>query len=260
MNRHAIYKKSGFITLLLVVLLAPLKAVTLSDVNIKREREFTGTALYGFMNGGSDLFLEYGFQSLRVIELVYQNEEYTVEIYKMPTPEDAFGIYSLHTFKCLQADSIRYFDCLSAYQLQAAIGNTYFSIVFPSGSKKAKAGAEELLVFYTDKTNNDSPILPDVIKKLVPPYSGVIKYLKGELAIANAYPVLWSLFEGFKDYRIWLIKRSPRLPVEALVTFALPEESERFAEKNNHQKITEKYSIQIDKQDEHSILLKEIPF
>jgi hypothetical protein len=39
-------------------------AIQQDSISVKRERFFNGAALYGFMNGGSDLFLEYGFNEL----------------------------------------------------------------------------------------------------------------------------------------------------------------------------------------------------
>ena len=79
---------------------------------VKREREFTGSGLYGFMNGGAEQFLEYGVSKLVARDVVYEGQEYTVEIYDMPTPEDAFGIYSLHVFRCQRADTLGCIDCL----------------------------------------------------------------------------------------------------------------------------------------------------
>ena len=73
---------------------------------VKRERVFTGTGLYGFMNGGADQFLEYGVSKLVTRDVVYKGNEYTIDIYDMPTAEDAFGIYSLHIFKCSFYDKI----------------------------------------------------------------------------------------------------------------------------------------------------------
>ena len=46
-----------YLTGLLFFLLIPL-TVWGQDPEIKRERVFTGTGLYGFMNGGADQFLE----------------------------------------------------------------------------------------------------------------------------------------------------------------------------------------------------------
>jgi Family of unknown function (DUF6599) len=56
-------------------------------------RVFAGASLYGHINGGSELFLEYGFLDLRV--QVYRKGEETIafEAYRMKSPESALGIY-----------------------------------------------------------------------------------------------------------------------------------------------------------------------
>jgi len=91
-------------------------AQTETEITVTRERNFKGTALYGFMNGGSDLFLEYGFRDLRALEIKYKGQEYSIEIYSMPTAEDAYGIYSQHTFRCITADTLGSYNCLSKFQ------------------------------------------------------------------------------------------------------------------------------------------------
>ena len=63
------------------------------EVEVKREREFTGSGLYGFMNGGAEQFLEYGVSKLVARDVVYEGQEYTVEIYDCllytsPSPRD----------------------------------------------------------------------------------------------------------------------------------------------------------------------------
>ena len=115
------------------------------EISVKRERVFTGTGLYGYMNGGAEQFLEYGVTKLTAYDLEYGGEEYALEIYEMPTPEDAYGIYSLHVFRCQRADTLGCIDCLSTYQLQTVCGNLYVSLVFPSGTKKAKQQADDIL-------------------------------------------------------------------------------------------------------------------
>lgn len=42
------------------------------EVEVKREREFTGSGLYGFMNGGAEQFLEYGVSKLVARDVVYE--------------------------------------------------------------------------------------------------------------------------------------------------------------------------------------------
>ena len=95
-----------FLSLVAFLLLVSPSGLIAQDVpEIKNERVFKGKALYGFMNGGSDLFLEYGFEELYVSDVKFKGSEFAVEVYMMPSPEDAYGIYSQHTFKCDPADA-----------------------------------------------------------------------------------------------------------------------------------------------------------
>lgn len=152
------------------------------EVEVKREREFTGSGLYGFMNGGAEQFLEYGVSKLIARDVVYNGQEYTIEIYDMPTAEDAFGIYSLHVFRCQRADTLGCIDCLSPYQLQAVAGDKYVSVVFPSGSATAKSKVDELIRYYLPMDGKDNPEIPELLNEMSP-YSGKLKFLRGPIGI-----------------------------------------------------------------------------
>lgn len=184
-------------------------------IEIVRERDFEGTALYGFMNGGSDLFLEYGFQDLNIREVKYQGTSYTIEIYTMDTPKNAFGIYSIHIFKPLRVDSIlagKGFDCLSKYQLQAAYRDRYISIVFNSGSEAAP-GAESLLKDIVASIDAESHagymVFPTEVNNLTRPFSGRLQYARGELGLSNADEEALPIYQEIgKEYGLWLFSAS----------------------------------------------------
>ncbi|MDD4514988.1 DUF6599 family protein [Massilibacteroides sp.] len=188
------------------------------DITVKRERVFTGTGLYGFMNGGADLFLEYGVQKLTTRDLVYLDEEYILDIYEMPTPEDAFGIYSVHTFKCIEADRGEGINCLSAYQLQCVIGNQYVSLVFTSGSDKAKANADQVMAFFTADLNKDEVSFPEQIA-IPKPYSGVVKFLRGQISLSAACLSLATLLKEIPYTCVWLLPSEEQDEKYALICF-----------------------------------------
>ena len=81
-------------------------------VQVKRERVFTGSGLYGFMNGGAEQFLEYGVSRLTARDVVYKGEDYTLEIYEMPSPEDAL-VFTLCIY--LNANGLMPWDVLIVY-------------------------------------------------------------------------------------------------------------------------------------------------
>ena len=194
-----------------------------AQMEIKNERTFTGTALYGFMNGGADLFYEYGFKELISREITYKGEEFTVDIYTMDTPLNAFGIYSILVYKCIRTDSLGRFDCLTKYQLQAVDGNAYVSIVFQSGSIAARKAADELYrIFVSDGKPNIR--IPSQFMYLVNSYSGTLKYMRGKLGINNVEPELLELLEGIGNYEIWYAENAETK--DRLALFFLQESKE----------------------------------
>ena len=190
------------------------------DISVKRERVFTGTGLYGYMNGGADLFLEYGVKKLTTRDLVFIGEEYTLDIYEMPTPEDAFGIYSIHIFKCLQADSGNGINCLSTYQLLTVESNFYISLVFTSGSEKARTNAKVLLQHYIAGIEGDKIVFPEQIVTSIPlPYSGVLKFLRGKISISGAQLSLVKILEGANVNGVWFFPSDKEGENRALIFF-----------------------------------------
>lgn len=186
------------------------------EVKVKREREFTGSGLYGFMNGGAEQFLEYGVSKLVARDVVFDGQEYTIEIYDMPTPEDAFGIYSLHVFRCQRADTLGCIDCLSPYQLQAVAGSKYVSVVFPSGSAAAKSKVDALIRQYLPMDGKENPAIPALLKD-ISPYSGKLKFLRGPIGISGVSTSLMHCLEGVSYTGVWFIADKPSKSYRALV-------------------------------------------
>lgn len=191
---------------------------------VKRERVFTGAGLYGFMNGGADQFLEYGVSKLVTRDVVYKGEEFTIDLYDMPTPEDAFGIYSLHIFKCARADSAGCIDCLSPYQLQAVAGCQYVSVVFPSGSGAARGLADELMRLYAPEAGKPGLKVPQALG-LSLPYSGRLKFLRGPIGVSSVSTSLAHILDGVAYRGVWFIADKPAKGYKALLE--IPDEVDR---------------------------------
>ncbi|MGM0667853.1 MAG: DUF6599 family protein [Bacteroidota bacterium] len=104
---------------------------------IKSERTYTKESLFGYMNGGAELYLEYGFDRLVVSEIDIDGTEYKLEVYKMDDPEAAYGIYSVSVFRCDTSGHLDACACQTQYQLQLCKGEYYISIINNSGARKA---------------------------------------------------------------------------------------------------------------------------
>lgn len=57
-------------------------------------RIFEHSKLWEYIDGGADVYIEYGFQQVSTVELVNDNGSIIVDIYEMKTPEGAFGMYA----------------------------------------------------------------------------------------------------------------------------------------------------------------------
>jgi len=219
--------KKRIITYIGVLLLCSFKIFG-HEPEIKRERVFTGDGLYGFMNGGADLFLEYGVKSLVNRDLSYKDEDFTIDIYEMPTPDDAYGIYSMHVFRCQQADTLDMIDCYSPYQMLAAIENFYISIVYPSGSKQAQAVAAELIPIYISADKNTRPGFPEAFISTNLPFSGNIKYLRGTLSVSNASSDLATLLQHINYDHVWFTNDRKNKNYQAIIRFSSQTEKENL--------------------------------
>ena len=174
-----------------------------------KEQSYVGKALYGFMNGGSDLYYEYGFKHLTASEVKYRGEEFTVERYKMDSADGAFGIYSVHAFRCVRADTLNRFNCLSKYQLQEICGDEYISIVFQSGTERAAKEADELMQIYTSDLRDgaEKVAIPEEFLSQTAVRSSVLKLLKGPLAVNNIYSDFNPWVDGIEEYSVWLVEK-----------------------------------------------------
>jgi len=200
------------------------------EIELKRERVFTGAGLYGFMNGGADLFLEYGVTLLTNRDIVFKGENYTIDIYEFSSPEDAFGIYSMHVFRCQRADTLGCIDCLSPYQLQAVVGNKYISVVFPSGSAAAQQSVDELIRKYIVMDGKDKPGFP---KQLIThsPYSGEIEYTRGPISVSNVSKDLSVLLKKTAYSGAWIKKDKVSNTYQAYIQFSGEETSKQIKER-----------------------------
>ncbi|MEK6546583.1 MAG: DUF6599 family protein [Nitrospinota bacterium] len=57
---------------------------------------YTGDELFNYMNGGAELYHDYGFKAVCVQDYQKNDNLYTTEVYEMENSQKAFGIYSIN--------------------------------------------------------------------------------------------------------------------------------------------------------------------
>lgn len=224
-----------FISLALFTAEPPaIKADDFDNLKITRHETFNGSELWGLINGGADLYLEYGFDKLLLQEITLNGEQFRVEINQMHDEISAFGIYSVSVHQCLEKDKLADNDCVNAYQYQFAKGNFYTSLINYSGSEVARQTAsvlaEKLIKSIDSEKKND---LKYYVKKSNPDREIVTSVFKGILGLQNGMPQWYSLFAGIGDFSLTLKtqKDSEGMLRVAVVDFMDAGQSKNFTEK-----------------------------
>lgn len=220
---------------------------------INRNESFDGKSLWGYMNGGADIYLEYGFDILRVEEFSGEGENIKLELFKMDDPVSAFGIYSIKTFKCRESDVLISPDCLNNYQYQLLYGDYYIQFINESGSGKAREIMMEMADALLKKLEQRELMLP--IKFLIDSMNFVlkdIKMVKGVFGIQNKAGDLAPYLkdnDGFKVFFVKTEENGTRLTYYEIV-FDEPEMKDSFMENLKDEK------LKIINQDNFSIFCK----
>lgn len=176
-----------------------------------RSRTFTETSLYGYINGGAELYLEYGFDTLIVTELVHNGRDIKIEIYRMKDPEAAFGIFSVSRFRCNGGPGLTEHLCRSAYQLQFCKGSFYVSIINDTGTKEDQETADAIATGILDHIAEasfdptlffDERIDDETIRGAV--------LVRGPLGLYNGIPELSETFGDATGYSALMIQSNGR--------------------------------------------------
>ncbi len=97
--------------------------------------------LYGHINGGAELFLEFGFEILTVLKYEAGEVRYPVEMYQMADPQGALGIYLAKCGRETPHPELAFRHTAGRYQLMMVRDRFVFVISNPSGDE---AGAEKI--------------------------------------------------------------------------------------------------------------------
>jgi hypothetical protein len=209
-------------------------AITIADIpggTINQENVFDGNSLWGHIDGGADVYLEYGFDKLLFQDISWEGNSFRVEVYKMTDAETAFGIYSISTHKCDKQDTLTKWICITPFQVQAAVGKFYVSIANEKGTKDTEKQTVELLEKILLKQTEKLFELPETFTtKIDPKNYNSVKFIRGDLGLQNCFPSWQDMFSGFKNYNTYILQldNDQQYTYLSKVSFNTSEEASRF--------------------------------
>jgi hypothetical protein len=191
----------------------PMPEIVPADIpggQILRTDHYEGNSLWGYIDGGADLYLEYGFRRLSTQQLLVHGDKLTVEIFRMENPEAAFGIFSLTRQKCLPGDSLPGYSCISPFQIQAVAGSYYLSVTNETGTPRDQEEAQSLTRLIVSRTDGPSYSPPDIFQnKRFLPFLGGLKLIRGSLGLQNGIPEWEEKFDGTGMFSLYLLAVDP---------------------------------------------------
>jgi hypothetical protein len=158
-------------------------------------RIFTASDLYGYIDGGAEIFLEFGFEQLTVQPYLpgkatgskVPADEFKVEIYRMADPVAAAGIYLMNCGKESQDPSFPERHSLNQFQLIFKRDRYYVIINNSEGNEKLRPAMLEFGRYVATRLPADTA--PKTVELL--PQSGLIKssvrLIRGPYALQSVF-------------------------------------------------------------------------
>ncbi len=157
------------------------------DYTIASRLRFDSQNLYGHINGGAELFLEFGFDELWVVYYENEDSEFNLELYQMAEPAAALGIYLAKCGSETPAPSIKARNTLNRYQLTAVKGCCFIQINNSSGDTTMQKPMIALMNHLLDQIEpaKDLALLNAIPSKHLVP--GSIRLIRGPYALQPIY-------------------------------------------------------------------------
>lgn len=209
------------------------------DGKIVRAEYFPGDALWGIIDGGADIYLEYGFDKLLLQEIEWKKTNFRVEFYRMTDPVSAFGIYSVSHFKCSSRDTISKYVCITPFQVQCALGRFYVSIANDKGSKEAEQLTIKLFEKVLSRSKESLFEIPQRFRlEEFALQMKSLKIIKGALGFQNGFPSWSDKFESFGKYIVYLLpsESGDNYSYSAIIKFASNTDMKKFITQNTESK------------------------
>jgi len=177
-------------------------------------RIYEGNALYDFIDGGADLFFEYGFR--RALSVEYQSaggKSINLEVYEMKDPGSAFGIYSIRSGEEATQVDIGQRGNAHAYYIMFWKGRFYVSVASSDSTGECRSGLEAT-ARAVDQNISSKGQKPHVVDLLPAANLGMSRYFRGNLGLSSTsildvkglFPVVDGAIGTYRDHTTVLLR------------------------------------------------------
>ena len=154
---------------------------------VGKSLKFQANDLYGHINGGAELFLEFGFEELSVDAYAMDSEEIEIELYRMSSPVSALGIYLMKCGEEKPSRLIKARNTCTKYQVTALKNNCFIQLNNFGGQKDNWSDQVALLNHYLKEIPAGKEI--NIFKQLPSEelIAGSEKLIRGQYGLQSIY-------------------------------------------------------------------------
>jgi hypothetical protein len=206
----------------------------LSGARVATTGRYDGQALYGYIDGGAEVYLEYGFTRLTLQTVDLNGTTVNVELYRMKDSAAAFGIFSISRFRCRPVDSLGRYSCPSAYQVQIARGKYFLRASNATGTPDAQLQTTRVAAATARKIHDSDAAPPALFNDaLLRPDIHDLYCFNGRIGLQNGIPEWIELFDSVVSFQMYAlpVERNSSHLILAQIRFGARDERERFAER-----------------------------
>jgi hypothetical protein len=195
---------------------------------ILRTESYQGRSLSGYINGGAELFHEYGFVALSVQEAAMEGAgEITVEVFRMSSPRAALGIYSVSRHGCEAGDPALIYACEGAFQMQGTARENYIRIQSGTDAPAARKARRELFTILALRLGQEDVPLSSFFRN-----SRDVILMNGPLGVQNGMADMEEVLNGVEGYAVQAVWPDPSgagYDLVAEITFGSDDSATAFA-------------------------------
>jgi len=150
-------------------------------------RRFVGRDLYGHIDGGAELFHEFGFVDLLVSDYTRGDTALTVETYRMAAPEAALGIYLAKCGREKPRPGLAARHTANRWQVTALRGDVFLLVNNPAGDE---ALLPDMLALAAAALADVADAAPAPLLDALPAAGrapGTARLLRGPIALAPLF-------------------------------------------------------------------------
>jgi|GEM_PF-1291049 len=168
---------------------------------------YTSQQLYGYINGGAELYLEYGFRMVSAQRCVQQKNEFMVDIYEMISPLAAFGMWSISHRTCASTLQGVQYSCVTNDQVLFARDKYFVNITMYDRSNETRAAARKAAEVLAKRIRGTNAELPPAFasgplaSKDSPQY-----FIQGPLALQSIVGNWSDHVEGIRRFDLFLTR------------------------------------------------------